>query len=53
MNSINRPMGRPDLYPLALAWAVVAKLGFVHALAWGESLLPASGEKVDARSAAG
>jgi hypothetical protein len=30
MNSINRAMGRPDLYPFVLAPAVIAKLGFVH-----------------------
>jgi len=32
MNSINRSMGRPDLYPFVLAPAVVEKLGFVHDL---------------------
>jgi hypothetical protein len=32
MNSINRSMGRQDLYPFVLAPAVVAKLGFVHDL---------------------
>ena len=32
MNSINRSMGRPELYPFALAPAVVEKLGFVHDL---------------------
>ncbi|HVP98996.1 MAG TPA: putative zinc-binding peptidase [Roseiarcus sp.] len=32
MNSINRSMGRPDLYPFALAPAVVEKLGFVNDL---------------------
>jgi len=32
MNSINRAMGRPDLYPFILAPAVVEKLGFVHDL---------------------
>jgi hypothetical protein len=32
MNSVNRSMGRPDLYPFVLAPAVVAKLGFIHEL---------------------
>jgi hypothetical protein len=30
VNSLNRAMGRPDLYPFVLAPAVVAKLAFVH-----------------------
>ncbi|HEX4368869.1 MAG TPA: putative zinc-binding metallopeptidase [Rhodopila sp.] len=30
MNSLNRAMGNPDLYPFVLSPAVVAKLGFVH-----------------------
>jgi len=37
MNSINRAMGRPDLYPFVLAPAVVKKLGFVHELVRGEA----------------
>jgi hypothetical protein len=32
MNSVNRAMGRPDLYPFVLAPAVVEKLRFVHEL---------------------
>jgi hypothetical protein len=32
MNSVNRAMGRPDLYPFILAPAVVEKLRFIHAL---------------------
>ena len=32
MNSVNRAMGRPDLYPFVLAPAVVEKLRFVHDL---------------------
>ena len=36
MNSINRAMGRPDLYPFVLAPAVVGKLGFIHQLVRGE-----------------
>ena len=35
MNSINRAMGRPDLYPFVLTPAVVEKLGFVHDLMRG------------------
>jgi hypothetical protein len=30
MNSINRSMGHPDLYPFALSPAVVAKLHFIY-----------------------
>ncbi len=30
MNSLNRAMGNPDLYPFVLSPTVVAKLGFVH-----------------------
>ena len=32
MNSVNRAMGRPDLYPFVLAPAVITKLGFIHDL---------------------
>ena len=32
MNSINRCMGQPDLYPFVLAPGVIAKLGFIHDL---------------------
>ena len=32
VNSINRCMGQPDLYPFLLSPAVVEKLGFIHAL---------------------
>ena len=32
VNSLNRSMGQPDLYPFALAGPVVAKLRFVHDL---------------------
>jgi hypothetical protein len=35
MNSVNRAMGRPDLYPFVLAPAVVEKLRFVHDLVRG------------------
>ena len=30
MNSLNRSMGQPDLYPFVLAPAVVAKIDFIH-----------------------
>ena len=36
MNSINRSIGRPDLYPFVLAPAVAEKLGFIHDLVRGE-----------------
>lgn len=32
VNSLNRSMGQPDLYPFVLAPAVIDKLGFVHGL---------------------
>jgi hypothetical protein len=32
MNSVNRAMGQPDLYPFVLAPAVIGKLGFIHDL---------------------
>jgi len=32
VNSLNRSMGQPDLYPFVLAPDAIAKLGFVHAL---------------------
>jgi hypothetical protein len=35
MNSINRSMGRPDLYPFVIAPPVVEKLGFIHRLVRG------------------
>jgi hypothetical protein len=35
VNSLNRCMGTPDLYPFVLAPAVIEKLGFVHALVHG------------------
>ena len=37
MNSINRAMGRPDLYPFVLAPPVVDKLRFVHDLVRSQS----------------
>ena len=35
MNSVNRAMGRPDLYPFVIAPAVVEKLRFIHDLVRG------------------
>ena len=32
MNSVNRAMGWPDLYPFVLAPAVIEKLAFIHDL---------------------
>lgn len=32
VNSLNRSLGQPDLYPFVLSPAVIAKLGFVHGL---------------------
>jgi hypothetical protein len=32
LNSINRSMGQPDLYPFILTPAIVTKLGFIHRL---------------------
>ncbi len=32
VNSLNRSMGLPDLYPFVLSPAVIAKLGFVHGI---------------------
>ena len=37
MNSVNRAMGRPDLYPFVIAPAVVEKLRFIHELVRGAS----------------
>tara|TARA_R110000868_G_scaffold59547_9_gene182665 strand:+ start:877 stop:2082 length:1206 start_codon:yes stop_codon:yes gene_type:complete len=34
VNSLNRSMGQPDLYPFVLTDAVVAKLTFIHQLLW-------------------
>ena len=40
VNSLNRSMGQPDLYPFILSAPVVDKLQFIHALIQGE--LPAA-----------
>ena len=32
VNSLNRSMGQPDLYPFVLTAGVIAKLGFIHEL---------------------
>ncbi len=48
MNSINRAIGRPDLYPFVLAPAVAEKLGFIHDLVRGaaaESAAPRQAER--------
>ena len=38
VNSLNRSMGQPDLYPFVLSPAVIAKLGFVRRLIAGAGL---------------
>ena len=35
INSINRSMGQPDLYPFVLSPKAVEKLGFVHQVVSG------------------
>ena len=35
VNSLNRSMGQPDLYPFILTPAVIEKLGFIHGLVHG------------------
>ena len=53
MNSVNRAMGRPDLYPFVLAPPVVEKLGFIHRLVRGhspQSADDARGERVVAQA---
>lgn len=36
MNSLNRAMGHPDLYPFLLSPEVVTKLGFLHSVVHGK-----------------
>ena len=48
MNSLNRAMGNPDLYPFVLSPAVVGKLGFVHDVVQGHA-----GDAVRERAATG
>ena len=53
MNSVNRSMGRPDLYPFVLAPPVVEKLAFIHDLvrsASAESAADARGERAVAQA---
>ena len=38
MNSLNRAMGKPDLYPFVLSPPVVTKLSFVHDVVHGKPL---------------
>jgi hypothetical protein len=45
MNSVNRAMGRPDLYPFVLAPPVIEKLRFVHDLVRGASAEGAAGAR--------
>jgi hypothetical protein len=37
VNSLNRSMGQPDLYPFVLALRTIEKLAFVHALTHGKT----------------
>ncbi|SDR62487.1 hypothetical protein SAMN05444161_0486 [Rhizobiales bacterium GAS191] len=50
VNSLNRGMGQPDLYPFVLSPVVVGKLGFIHDLVHG-SLTPHGEERSDFRPA--
>jgi hypothetical protein len=52
MNSVNRAMGRPDLYPFIIAPAVVEKLRFIHDLVRGaaRSAASAPGERLAAQA---
>jgi hypothetical protein len=45
MNSLNRAMGSPDLYPFVLSPTVVTKLGFVHDVVHGRATGNTSGRK--------
>jgi hypothetical protein len=47
MNSVNRAMGRPDLYPFVIAPAVVEKLRFIHDLVRGAAAESADGERCE------
>jgi hypothetical protein len=40
MNSVNRAMGRPDLYPFVIAPGVVRKLRFIHDIVRGAASAP-------------
>lgn len=44
LNSINRSMGQPDLYPFILTPAIVKKLGFIHRLCGAPLAQGSSGE---------
>ena len=39
MNSINRSMGQPDLYPFTLGPGVIDKLAYIHRLLGGEAVM--------------
>jgi hypothetical protein len=40
VNSLNRSMGQPDLYPFMLSPAAITKLGFIHELVHGRVSAP-------------
>ncbi len=42
VNSLNRSMGQPDLYPFVLSPGVIEKLGFIHDLVHGPTTGPHS-----------
>jgi hypothetical protein len=52
MNSVNRAMGRPDLYPFVIAPAVVEKMHFIHDLVRGAAQRAAGlrGERLAAQA---
>ena len=52
MNSVNRAMGRPDLYPFVIAPAVVEKLRFIHDLVRGAAMGESAVGAADKRAAA-
>lgn len=43
VNSLNRSMGQPDLYPFVLSPAVITKLGFIHDLVRGNEMPAGNG----------
>jgi hypothetical protein len=43
VNSLNRSMGRPDLYPFVLAPKTIEKLGFIHTLTHAREALRKAG----------
>jgi hypothetical protein len=52
LNSLNRTMGQPDLYPFILSPAVVTKLGAIHDLIRGDGLAASGGAQAGSGPAA-